>query len=118
MPIDWSRGSGVYGTWEVGVDHCDFCDRVATEAVAATEPRVRIRPLCPQHAELAEATTGVRMERGGATCMATIRQESGEVVPCGAVATHVELTGVYDDDGEPQLIFVAVCRRHAKSSAR
>jgi hypothetical protein len=102
------EGQGVFGTWEVGVDRCDFCDRAAKEAAAATKPTVRIVRLCPEHADLAQDVTGVRMKPGGATCGYRL----GRDVLCGAATTHVQLVGFYEDE-EPQLGFLPVCRRHA-----
>jgi hypothetical protein len=103
-----AEGHGVFGTWKVGVDHCEFCDRVATEVAAATEPRVRMVRLCPEHADLAEEVTGVRMKLGGATCGAKL----GRGVVCGATTTHVQLIGFYEG-GEPELGFLPLCREHA-----
>lgn len=105
------EGHGVFDTWEVGVDQCDLCDRVGTESAAATEPSVRMVRLCPEHADLAEEVTGVRMKPGGATCG---RQLDHGVV-CGAVSTHVQLVGFYED-GEPRLGFFSLCRQHATES--
>lgn len=108
MP-DWSRGYWVIGIWEIGVDLCDFCDREATTAAVRTRPEVGLALLCDEHAALAE----IRMEPGGATCTEKLRQPSGEVADCGAVATHVRLIGFFEEDGEENNGFEARCRRHA-----
>jgi hypothetical protein len=102
------EGHGVFDSWEVGVGRCHFCDAVATEAAVATEPKLRMMLLCPDHADLAQSVTGVRMEPGGATCGAQLAQG----VVCGAVTTHVRLIAFYEG-GEPQLGFLPLCREHA-----
>jgi hypothetical protein len=102
------EGFGVFDTWEVGVDPCHLCEREATAAIILLEP-IRMALFCPEHAE----ESAIRMPPGGATCMATIPQETGGAVPCGAAATHVQLIGHRDPAGEPRLDFSAVCRRHA-----
>jgi hypothetical protein len=103
------EGHAVFGTWEVGTDRCDFCDQVATEAVSATEPQLRIVRLCPQHAGLAETATGVRMQPAGATC----GQLDEHGTPCGAATVQVQLAGFYEGD-EAQSAFWPLCRRHAQ----
>jgi hypothetical protein len=92
------------------VDHCDLCEREATAAavqVQADLPALVL--LCSEHA----AERGITMESGGATCLVTERKQSGEVVYCGAAATHVQLIGFYEDSGAPRLGFSPVWRRHA-----
>jgi hypothetical protein len=104
-------GDVILGTWEVGVDHCDLsvCERVATEAMIASKPELRIMRLCDEHAELAEATSGFRMPPGGATCGIRL----GDGTACGAVTSHVQLRGWYDEGEEPEFGLLPVCRRHA-----
>lgn len=107
----------VLDVWEVGVDRCRLCERDAVAAsawVGGKEPRlgflgpVELVLACAEHAEQLEIST----EWGPATCMRGERRESGQMVPCGAMATHVLLLVMYEH-GEPEPGFLAVCRRHA-----
>jgi hypothetical protein len=105
----------IFGTWEIGVDRCQLCDRKAAAVVAATQLKLRMVLVCPKHAELLEATHGAAMRPGDATCQHELDQGSGQVGPCGAATTHVQLIGFYKL-GEPKTSLLPLCRRHATGS--
>jgi len=107
-----SERSVVLAVWEVGVDHCDLCGREAEAAAARVdeEGHAELVLACADHVE----QLGISSPWGHATCMHAERLGSGELVPCGAAATHVLLLGLYQND-EPRLSFLPVCPRHAES---
>jgi hypothetical protein len=110
------EGHGIFGTWDVGVDQCEFCAGKATAAVAATQPKLRMVLVCREHAEALEATLGTAMNPGGATCQGELDRRSGQAVLCGAVTTHVQLIGFYEG-GEPKTGLLPLCRRHVAGEA-
>jgi hypothetical protein len=103
-------GFHIFDVWEIDVDPCDICGETASQIVALTDP-LRLKRLCGKHA----GALGVETPSGPATCCVLIPRPYGSV-PCGAVASHVELIGYYDHNQEPTTQFCAVCRNHLQGA--
>jgi hypothetical protein len=108
----------VLDVWEIGVDPCRLCDRKAVAAsawVGGEKPRLGLGKgpemvlACPEHS----AELEIPVEQFHRSCYMGDRRESGQMVPCGAAATHVLLIGLYERRG-PEPGFLAACPQHAK----